>query len=255
MLLTCLYVLASEPARIPWFDYVLADIGDEQSLSQSLSTFSGHLKQISEIKSLSTSLSLVLLDEVGAGTNPLEGASMGKSLLESFADAGVLLTIATTHHGELKALKYSNNAFENACVEFDEVKLKPTYRILWGVPGCVKLSIFSTSNKFCLILGRSNAINIAERLGLPVEILDNARELYGAASAEINEVIVDMERFKQDYHKRVHETQHHLRDALEQEQSSKVNSFEKVLSMEEPYSSEDFVDVRRRWAECFLEVM
>ncbi|GFP88763.1 endonuclease muts2 [Phtheirospermum japonicum] len=188
-----LYVLASEPARIPWFDFVLADIGDEQSISQSLSTFSGHLKQISEIKSLSTSLSLVLLDEVGAGTNPLEGAALGMSLLESFADAGVLLTIATTHHGELKALKYSNDAFENACVEFDEVKLKPTYRILWGVPG------------------RSNAINIAERLGLPDEILDNARELYGAASAEINEVIVDMERFKQDYHKKVHEAQHHLR--------------------------------------------
>ncbi|KAL6541465.1 hypothetical protein OROGR_010951 [Orobanche gracilis] len=188
-----LYVLASEPARIPWFDNVLADIGDEQSLSQSLSTFSGHLKQINEIKSLSTSLSLVLLDEVGARTNPLEGAALGMSLLESFADAGVLLTIATTHHRELKALKYSNDAFENACMEFDEVELKPTYRILWGVPG------------------RSNAINIAERLGLPVQILDNARELYGAASAEINEMIVDMERFKQDYHKKVHEAQHYLR--------------------------------------------
>ncbi|KAL0299741.1 UNVERIFIED_CONTAM: Endonuclease MutS2 [Sesamum radiatum] len=188
-----LYVLASEPARIPWFDFVLADIGDEQSLSQSLSTFSGHLKQISEIRSLSTSLSLVLLDEVGAGTNPLEGAALGMSLLESFADGGALLTIATTHHGELKTLKYSNNAFENACMEFDEVNLKPTYRILWGVPG------------------RSNAINIAERLGLPVEILDNARELYGAASAEINEVIVDMERFKQDYHNKIHEAQHYMR--------------------------------------------
>ncbi|XP_012843398.1 PREDICTED: uncharacterized protein LOC105963528 isoform X2 [Erythranthe guttata] len=188
-----LYILASEPARIPWFDFVLADIGDEQSLSQSLSTFSGHLKQISEIRSLSTSLSLVLLDEVGAGTNPLEGAALGMSLLESFADAGALLTIATTHHGELKALKYRNGAFENACMEFDEVNLKPTYRILWGVPG------------------RSNAINIAERLGLPVEILDNARDLYGAASAEINEVIVDMERFKQDYHAKLHESQQYLR--------------------------------------------
>ncbi|KAK4384794.1 Endonuclease MutS2 [Sesamum angolense] len=188
-----LYVLASEPARIPWFDFVLADIGDEQSLSQSLSTFSGHLKQISEIRSLSTSLSLVLLDEVGAGTNPLEGAALGMSLLESFADGGALLTIATTHHGELKTLKYSNNAFENACMEFDEVNLKPTYRILWGVPG------------------RSNAINIAERLGLPVGILDNARELYGAASAEINEVIVDMERFKHDYHNKIHEAQHYMR--------------------------------------------
>ncbi|KAL6508271.1 hypothetical protein OROHE_021813 [Orobanche hederae] len=203
-----LYVLASEPARIPWFDNVLADIGDEQSLSQSLSTFSGHLKQINEIKSLSTSLSLVLLDEVGAGTNPLEGAALGMSLLESFADAGVLLTIATTHHGELKALKYSNDAFENACMEFDEVELKPTYRIIWGVPG------------------RSNAINIAERLGLPVQILDNARELYGAASAEINEVIVDMERFKQDYHKKVHEAQHYLRALKETSSKSTLDEKE-----------------------------
>ncbi|KAL0299738.1 UNVERIFIED_CONTAM: Endonuclease MutS2 [Sesamum radiatum] len=165
-----LYVLASEPARIPWFDFVLADIGDEQSLSQSLSTFSGHLKQISEIRSLSTSLSLVLLDEVGAGTNPLEGAALGMSLLESFADGGALLTIATTHHG--------NSKLSNT--------------------------------------GRSNAINIAERLGLPVEILDNARELYGAASAEINEVIVDMERFKQDYHNKIHEAQHYMSHMVSQ---------------------------------------
>ncbi|KZV43123.1 hypothetical protein F511_04515 [Dorcoceras hygrometricum] len=199
-----LYVLASEPARIPWFDFVFADIGDEQSLTQSLSTFSGHLKQISEIKSLSTHLSLVLLDEVGAGTNPLEGASLGMSLLESFADCGALLTIATTHHGELKTLKYSNDAFENACMEFDEVNLKPTYRILWGVPG------------------RSNAINIAERLGMPAEILDNARELYGAASAEINEVIVDMERFKQEYHEQIREVQLYLRLSKELHQRLQV---------------------------------
>ncbi|GMP25107.1 hypothetical protein CsSME_00002133 [Camellia sinensis var. sinensis] len=172
-----LHVLASEPVKIPWFDSVFADIGDEQSLSQSLSTFSGHLKQIS----------------VGAGTNPLEGAALGMSLLESFAESGPLLTIATTHHGELKTLKYSNDAFENACMEFDEVKLKPTYRILWGVPG------------------RSNAINIAERLGLPNVILDIARKLYGAASAEINEVILEMERLKQNIHDHVSEAQNYLK--------------------------------------------
>ncbi|TKY56408.1 Endonuclease MutS2 [Spatholobus suberectus] len=154
-----LYVLASESAQIPWFDSVFADIGDEQSLSQSLSTFSGHLKQISNIKLQSTSQSLVLLDEVGAGTNPLEGAALGMSLLESFAQDSCLLTMATTHHGELKTLKYSNDAFENACMEFDEVNLKPTYKVLWGVPG------------------RSNAINIAERLGLPSVVVDTARKL------------------------------------------------------------------------------
>ncbi|KAH7853449.1 hypothetical protein Vadar_002550 [Vaccinium darrowii] len=187
-----LYVLSSEPVKIPWFDSVLADIGDEQSLSQSLSTFSGHLKQISEILKHSTSRSLVLLDEVGAGTNPLEGAALGMSLLESLAESGPLLTIATTHHGELKTLKYSNEAFENACMEFDEVNLKPTYRILWGVPGS------------------SNAIKIAERLGLPNVILGNARELYGAGSAEINEVILEMERLKQKLGKHVNEAQNYL---------------------------------------------
>ncbi|KAK6250833.1 hypothetical protein SCA6_004838 [Theobroma cacao] len=187
-----LHVLSSESAKIPWFDSVFADIGDEQSLSQSLSTFSGRLKQISEIRSQSTSQSLVLLDEVGAGTNPLEGAALGMSLLESFAKTGALLTIATTHHGELKTLKYSNDTFENACMEFDEENLKPTYKILWGVPG------------------RSNAINIAERLGVPSIVVDNARELYGPASAEIDEVIIDMETFKQSFQELIHESRHYL---------------------------------------------
>ncbi|KAJ6672972.1 DNA MISMATCH REPAIR PROTEIN MUTS FAMILY MEMBER [Salix viminalis] len=187
-----LHVLSSDSVEIPWFDSVFADIGDEQSLSQSLSTFSGHLKQIGDIRSQSTSQSLVLLDEVGAGTNPLEGAALGMSLLESFADSGALLTIATTHHGELKSLKYSNDAFENACMEFDEVNLKPTYKILWGVPG------------------RSNAINISEKLGLPSVVISNARELHGAARAEINEVIIDMERFKQDSQELLHEARNHL---------------------------------------------
>ncbi|EFH42275.1 DNA mismatch repair muts family protein [Arabidopsis lyrata subsp. lyrata] len=188
-----LYVLATESARIPWFDNIYADIGDEQSLLQSLSTFSGHLKQISEILSHSTSRSLVLLDEVGAGTNPLEGAALGMAILESFAESGSLLTMATTHHGELKTLKYSNSAFENACMEFDDLNLKPTFKILWGVPG------------------RSNAINIAERLGLPCDIIESARELYGSASAEINEVILDMERYKQEYQRLLNESRVYIR--------------------------------------------
>ncbi|CAN8248230.1 unnamed protein product [Cochlearia groenlandica] len=188
-----LYVLASESARVPWFDNIYADIGDEQSLMQSLSTFSGHLKQISEIISHSTSRSLVLLDEVGAGTNPLEGAALGMAILESFAESGSLLTMATTHHGELKTLKYSNSAFENACMEFDDLNLKPTFKILWGVPG------------------RSNAINISERLGLPSDIIESARELYGSASAEINEVILDMERYKQEYQRLLNESRRYIR--------------------------------------------
>ncbi|KAJ0102601.1 hypothetical protein Patl1_05535 [Pistacia atlantica] len=226
---------------------------------------------IPDIQSQSTSQSLVLLDEVGAGTNPLEGAALGMSLLESFAETGALLTIATTHHGELKTLKYSNDVFENACMEFDEVNLRPTYKILWGVPGFTikyftKFFSFSTSiflvngNSEChypgvayhvqtdqegsswvfkmrsltwkfscsekfwtplfvtkqlLIVwdffnGRSNAINIAERLGLPSTVVESARKLYGVASAEINEVIIDMERFKQEFQELLHEARNFL---------------------------------------------
>ncbi|XP_066373678.1 uncharacterized protein [Miscanthus floridulus] len=192
-----LYILASEPVKIPWFNAVYADIGDEQSLTQSLSTFSGHLKQIGAIRAESTSESLVLLDEVGAGTNPLEGAALGMSLLESFAEAGSFLTLATTHHGELKTLKYSNNSFENACMEFDEENLKPTFKILWGIPG------------------RSNAINIAERLGLPLDIVESSRRLLGTAGAEINALIMDMERFKQEYQQHLQEAQYLLMQSKE----------------------------------------
>ncbi|XP_011653396.1 uncharacterized protein LOC101220812 isoform X2 [Cucumis sativus] len=198
-----LHVLASESVQIPWFDSIFADIGDEQSLTQSLSTFSGHLRKISDIQSVSTSQSLVLLDEVGAGTNPLEGAALGMSLLESFAKSGAALTIATTHHGELKTLKYSNEVFENACMEFDEVNLKPTYKILWGIPG------------------RSNAINIAERLGLPSSVVDDARELYGAGSAQIDEVITDMECIKKKYGDLLQEAQNNLTESK--------NLYEKLL--------------------------
>lgn len=179
-----LYVLGAEPVYLPWFDTVLADIGDEQSLSQSLSTFSGHLRRIQRIRLESTGRSLVLLDEVGAGTDPTEGSALGMALLESFAEnatGGSLLTLATTHHGELKTLKYSDPRFENASVEFDEEKLMPTYRLIWGIPG------------------RSNAINIAERLGLPESIIAEARSLHGAASAELNELILELEKSRRQY--------------------------------------------------------
>ncbi|AQK64676.1 DNA mismatch repair protein MutS type 2 [Zea mays] len=149
------------------------------------------------IRAESTSESLVLLDEVGAGTNPLEGAALGMSLLESFAEAGSFLTLATTHHGELKTLKYSNNSFENACMEFDEENLKPTFKILWGIPG------------------RSNAINITERLGLPLDIVESSRRLLGTAGAEINALIMDMERLKQEYQQHLQEAQYLLMQSKE----------------------------------------
>ncbi|MEP0871751.1 endonuclease MutS2 [Trichocoleus desertorum AS-A10] len=169
-----LFIPAREPVEIPWFDQVLTDIGDEQSIEQSLSTFSGHIRRISRILEAMTERSLVLLDEVGAGTDPSEGSALAVALLKYLADQAQL-AIATTHFGELKALKYQDDRFENAAVEFDDVSLSPTYRLLWGIPG------------------RSNALTIARRLGLKAEITTQAQQYVGGASEEVNEVIAGLE--------------------------------------------------------------
>ncbi|MBE9012134.1 endonuclease MutS2 [Pseudanabaenaceae cyanobacterium LEGE 13415] len=171
-----LFVPAREPVELPWFEQVLADIGDEQSLEQSLSTFSGHIRRISRIvEALETaSNSLVLLDEVGAGTDPTEGTALAIALLKYFADHAKL-SIATTHFGELKALKYEDDRFENASVEFDDVSLSPTYRLLWGIPG------------------RSNALTIARRLGMKPEIIESAQTQVGGATEDVNQVIAGLE--------------------------------------------------------------
>lgn len=178
-----MFVPAQVPVELPWFDVVLADIGDEQSLQQSLSTFSGHIRRIGRIIAAlkdNDANSLILLDEVGAGTDPAEGSALAIALLKYLAEHG-LLTIATTHYGELKALKYQDDRFENASVEFDDSTLQPTYRLLWGIPG------------------RSNALTIAERLGLHTEIIEEAQSLVGAgASEDVNEVIAALERQRKE---------------------------------------------------------
>ncbi|MEB3291156.1 MAG: endonuclease MutS2 [Leptolyngbya sp.] len=180
-----LFVPAREPVELPWFDHVLADIGDEQSIEQSLSTFSGHIKRIGRI--LETlpapdspaptpfANALILLDEVGAGTDPTEGTALAIALLKHLADHA-RLTVATTHYGELKALKYQDDRFENASVEFDDVSLSPTYRLLWGIPG------------------RSNALSIARRLGLnPAVVEDAASHMAVGVQEEVNQVIAGLE--------------------------------------------------------------
>lgn len=172
-----LFIPAKVPVEIPWFEQVLADIGDEQSLQQSLSTFSSHISRISQIiEALNNTEkpSLILLDEVGAGTDPAEGSALAIALLKYLADHAYL-TIATTHYGELKALKYQDQRFENASVEFDDQSLKPTYRVLWGIPG------------------RSNALIIAQRLGLNSDIIEDAKTRVGGYSEDVNEVIAGLE--------------------------------------------------------------
>lgn len=178
-----LFVPAREPVELPWFEQILADIGDEQSLQQSLSTFSGHIRRISRVldaieKDSTLSNALVLLDEVGAGTDPTEGSALAIALLKYLAEHAQL-TIATTHFGELKALKYEDERFENASVEFDVVSLSPTYRLLWGIPG------------------RSNALAIARRLGLKETIIEQAQRHVGGATEDVNQVIAGLEAQRQ----------------------------------------------------------
>ena len=163
---------------MPWCAQVLADIGDEQSLQQNLSTFSGHVKRIGRILEAlieGPGPALVLLDEVGAGTDPSEGTALATALLRTLAERA-RLTIATTHFGKLKALKYGDSRFENASVAFDGETMLPTYRLQWGIPG------------------RSNALSIAMRLGLDDAVIAQAQELLGpCGDGEVNEVIRGLE--------------------------------------------------------------
>ncbi len=163
---------------LPWCAQVLADIGDEQSIEQNLSTFSSHINRIScilEALDRSPGPALVLLDEVGAGTDPTEGSALAMALLKTLANR-TRLTVATTHFGEIKALKYNDPRFENASVSFDDKSLSPTFRLQWGIPG------------------RSNALAIASRLGLDQEVIEKAQDLIGPLGiGEINEVIRGLE--------------------------------------------------------------
>ncbi len=175
-----IFIAAIAPVKIPYFDSVLADIGDEQSLEQNLSTFSGHIKRIIRItEALQSDNNLILLDEIGAGTDPSEGTALAIALLKYLANKN-LLTIATTHYGELKTLKYNDSRFENASVEFDDLTMQPTYRLLWGIPG------------------RSNAVKIAQRLGLNEEIIKEVQELIGGYSQDVNHLISALEEQRRE---------------------------------------------------------
>lgn len=145
-------------AKVYPFESVFADIGDDQSILQNLSTFSSHMTNIIEILNQSNEKSFVLLDEICAGTDPVEGAVLAQVILEKLAQKDVMSTI-TTHYGELKALEYSNPYFKNASVEFNTTTLKPTYKLLIGIPGL------------------SNAIAIATNLGLDKDLTEKAKEI------------------------------------------------------------------------------
>jgi DNA mismatch repair protein MutS2 len=165
---------ASPGSALRVFDGIYPDIGDEQSIEQSLSTFSGHMGTIVEVLEKVGDRSLVLLDELGAGTDPQEGSAVAMAILSELVQRGAT-SVVTTHHSQLKGYAYSTSGMENASVEFDAETLAPTYRLVVGVPG------------------RSNAMAIAQRLGLPERVLEEARAALGSSLAEVEELLGDIQ--------------------------------------------------------------
>lgn len=168
-----LFIPAQEGSTIAVFDNIYADIGDEQSLEQNLSTFSGHMENVKSILERITSRSLVLLDELGAGTDPKEGAALAMSILDYIASKGSTVVL-TTHYPELKVYGYDRPETINASMEFDQETLKPTYHLLLGIPG------------------RSNGIEIAQRLGINQMIIDESKSLVSEDSQDLNQMIGEL---------------------------------------------------------------
>lgn len=212
-----MYIPAQENSSIYVFDNIFADIGDEQSISASLSTFSSHMVNIIEILNSATENSLVLLDEIGSGTDPIEGANLGISILNYLYNKNVLV-LSTTHYPELKNYALITDEYENASSEFDIENLKPTYKLLIGVPG------------------QSNAFAICKQLGIKPEILDYAKSLINTDVVHIEDLIKNIydNKLKIEEEKAKIETEEHqieaLRKSLERDNTALIEQEQEIIN-------------------------
>lgn len=245
-----LHIPAARGSKLPIFNHIFADIGDDQNIEQSLSTFSSHITKIAEmlnaIEDSESTHTLVLLDEIGAGTDPTEGTALGMAILAWLSERNVR-TIITTHYGALKAYTHTQNNMENASMEFDWSTLKPTYRLKIGVPGS------------------SNALKIAEQLGIPSRILVDAESNLGNKNIAVEDLLLQLQHTQQQLdtereqlHEKIRlaetEYQKHkeLIDTFETEQQTRLQNAEKealeIVSTARRTVDNVVADIRREQA-------
>jgi len=229
----CGLQLPAEAAELPVFRGIYADIGDEQSIEQSLSTFSAHMSNIIDILAQADEQSLVILDEIGAGTDPAEGSALARALLNHFKNRGVR-TLVSTHHPELKVYGVETPGVRNASAEFDLETLQPTYRLILGLPG------------------RSNALAIAERLGLQADVIADARGMIATADLAADDLLDEIQRTRADMlqeHAQASALRAQLagqRDALQARLDKIEDERRDVIRAARRHAEEDLADFKRR---------
>lgn len=233
-----LLIPAGDRSRISVFDKILVDIGDEQSIAQSLSTFSSHMVNIIDIMKKADSSSLVLIDELGAGTDPIEGAALAVSIIEHIRSKGAKIA-STTHYAELKAYALDTDGVINGCCEFDVDTLRPTYRLLIGVPG------------------RSNAFAITEHLGMEKSVVESAKNIVGSENRSFESVLEKLESSRQaleDERKIAEEMTAKAKkiEAKAREEKDKIETLKKRELDKAKREAEKLIDVAKRKSSEFL---